>query len=279
MSIAQIAGSVLMAVGVALSLISAWGLLDFPSAMARMHAATKAASLGLALVAIGAGVSAESLGLVGVGILVAIFLFLTAPISGHMLGRAAYAAGQAPGLVHDDLAAAPRQSMRFEAETRSGPSLLRVIPLGLVWVLLWRDASPGVWLGGVAVAVLVELVRRSTHRPRLVRAGAFLRFIAAYVWTVALSNIRVAWEVVTPRNDQIREAIVAVPLQSDSTPVALLVANAISYTPGSLTVELTQDPLVLYVHVLHFESVDEVRSDVARLERLVASALGVAVPV
>jgi multicomponent Na+:H+ antiporter subunit E len=84
----------------------------------------------------------------------------------------------------------------------------------------------------------------------------------------------VAWEVITPRNDQIREAIVAVPMRSNSVPVALLVANAISYTPGSLTIELTEDPLVLYVHVLHFESVEAVHKEVAALERLVVAALG-----
>jgi multicomponent Na+:H+ antiporter subunit E len=89
-----------------------------------------------------------------------------------------------------------------------------------------------------------------------------------------LSNVRVAWEVVTPSNDQIREAIVAVPMRTNSVPVALLVANAISYTPGSLTIELTDDPLILYVHVLHFETAAEVREEVARLEDLVAAALG-----
>jgi monovalent cation/proton antiporter MnhG/PhaG subunit len=278
-SVAQTAGSVLLISGVVLSLLAAWGLLDFPSPLARMHAATKPASLGLALAAIGAGVAAESPSLVGIGLLVAVFMFLTAPISGHMLGRAAYAAGQVRELVHDDLAAAPERTLSLSTDFRARPSLLRAIPLVIVWVLLWRDASPGVWLGGIAVATLVESVRRSPGSPRVVRPGAFLVFVAAYAWTVILSNVRVAWEVITPRNDQIREAIVAVPLQTNSTAVALLVANAISYTPGSLTIELTQDPLVLYVHVLHFESVAEVQTDVARLERLVAAALGDSLPV
>jgi multisubunit Na+/H+ antiporter MnhE subunit len=94
-----------------------------------------------------------------------------------------------------------------------------------------------------------------------------------YLGLVFSSNVRVAWEVVTPRNDQIREAIVAVPMRVASPSAALLVANSISYTPGSLTVELAGDPQTLYVHVLHFESVEDVVAQVRRLEDLVAAAV------
>lgn len=273
MSLIEVSGVIFILAGVTLAFLAAWGLLDFPSALARMHAATKSASLGLALVALGAGLAAESLALFGIGVLVTVFMFMTAPISGHMLGRATYDAGQVTGLVHDDLANRPNRSLSFE----SGPSrvsLLRMLPLVVIWVVLWRDASPGVWIGGFAVALAIELIRGTRRRPTLVRPVAFAVFLAHYVWKVVLSNLRVAWEVITPRNDQISEAIVAVPMRTPSVPAALLVANAISYTPGTLTIELTADPLVLYVHVLHFESVDAVRRDVADLEDLVLAALG-----
>ncbi len=88
-------GSVLMLAGTAFSVLAAWGILDFPSPIARMHAATKSASLGLALLAVGAGVAAGSWPLIGMGTLVGVFMFVTAPIAGHMIGRAAYLAGQA----------------------------------------------------------------------------------------------------------------------------------------------------------------------------------------
>ena len=102
----DLVGVALLVVGAILSALAAWGILDFPTPLARMHAATKPASLGLASMTIGAGLMSGSVGLTALGGLVAIFLFLTTPISGHLLGRAAYLAGQAPGLVHDDLAGA-----------------------------------------------------------------------------------------------------------------------------------------------------------------------------
>ena len=269
----QLIGSVLLLVGVFLSVLAPVGLLDFPTSLARMHAATKMTSLGLALVAIGAGVASGSAGLFGIGVLVAVFLFLTAPISGHMLGRASYYAGQASSLVHDDLATVAPEPTTPQKERGGRPSLLRMIPLVLIWVLLWRDASAGVWVIGVVVAFVVEWLQRQRNEPVRIRPWGAVVFLARYLGTVARSTARVAWEVITPRNDWINEAIVAVPMTTASTPVALLVANAISYTPGSLTVELTEDPLVLYVHVLHFDSVAAVQEEVAALERLVGAAV------
>ena len=273
MSLLEILGSVVMVAGTALSVLAAWGVLDFPSGLSRMHAATKSASLGLALIAFGAALAAESPGLVGISILMAAFLFMTAPISGHMLGRALYAAGQAEGLVHDDLANGVQQPLQLTQRKRSTFSPFRMLVLVGVWVLLWRDPSFGVWVGGLMVAVAIEAVRRTLDNPLQLRFGGLLRFSAHYVWMVLLSNFRVAWEVVTPNNDQIKEAIVAVPLRTDSVPAALLVANAISYTPGSLTIDLAEGPLVLFVHVLHFESIEAVQADVARLEDLVVAAV------
>jgi multicomponent Na+:H+ antiporter subunit E len=238
-----------------------------------MHAATKSASLGLALIAFGAGLASESPSLIGIGVLMAVFLFLTAPISGHMLGRAVYSAGQAHGLVHDDLAHMSPQSLRLTEEGQSSFSLVRVLVLTAVWVLLWRDSSPGVWVGGLVVAAAIEAVRRTRERPSRIRAGGLARFLAHYVWLVVLSNLRVAWEVITPSNDQISEAIVAVPLRTESVRAALLLANAISYTPGSLTIDLAERPLILYVHVLHFESIAAVLDEVDKLEDLVVAAV------
>ena len=56
-------------------------------------------------------------------------------------------------------------------------------------------------------------------------------------------------------------------------PVALLLSNSITFTPGTLTVELTEDPRVIYVHVLHFTTVEAITEEVRLLERLISAAL------
>jgi multicomponent Na+:H+ antiporter subunit E len=268
----DVLGTVVMAAGGALSLLAAIGIVVFPTTLARMHAATKSASLGLALLAIGIGIVAEGWGLFAVGLLLAAFLFGTAPISGHMLGRAAYFAGQTEGLVHDDLAGVDLRPLHVVERAERGFSVPRWLLLLAVWVVFWRDPSVAVLAGGAIVAAIVEMLLTTTPGVTRVRPAAVIVFLVRYFGMVVVSNLRVAREVLNPGHDGIREAIVAAPLSSDSIFVATLVANAITFTPGTLTVELTDDPRVVYVHVLQFSSVEEIHEQVADLERLVSEA-------
>lgn len=80
----------LMITGALLALLAAIGLHRFDNVFARMHAATKPATLGLLLIVVGAslqlGDSGDSVKL----FLVVVFQFITAPIAAHLIGRAAY---------------------------------------------------------------------------------------------------------------------------------------------------------------------------------------------
>jgi monovalent cation/proton antiporter MnhG/PhaG subunit len=260
-------GSVLMLAGVALSVLSAFGVWRFPTAIARMHAATKSASLGLALVVLGAGVAASSPGIVGIGALTTALLFLTAPISGHLLGRAAYLSGSEQYQL-DDLADVEPSPLEMDPTGRTDFSVTRWLGLIAVWVLLWRDISIGSVLGGAVVTFFIELTRRSVATPRPVRLGALARFSGYYLAALIRTNARVAWEVATPFQDEIDEAIVGIPLAVESPQAALLVANAVTFTPGTLTIELSGNPVTLYAHVLHFEGQAALRSEISRLEGL-----------
>lgn len=80
-------------------LLASIGLLRFPDFYSRAHAGTKAASLGAGLIlfaAILTGLEAD----IAVRVWLTIFfVFLTVPVAGHLLGRAAYLRGlkQWPG--------------------------------------------------------------------------------------------------------------------------------------------------------------------------------------
>jgi multicomponent Na+:H+ antiporter subunit G len=89
----RIAGHVLMALGAGLLLLAAVGLLRLPDVFARMHAATKAASLGLACVLAGTAVLMPTPGTVAKVVLAILFQLATAPVAAHVIGRAAYRAG------------------------------------------------------------------------------------------------------------------------------------------------------------------------------------------
>jgi multicomponent Na+:H+ antiporter subunit G len=84
---------VLWIVGSAFALLAAIGVLRMPDVFTRMQASTKASTLGLGCLAIGAALQmgdvASLLRLISIGA----FLLLTTPVSAHVIARAAYRAG------------------------------------------------------------------------------------------------------------------------------------------------------------------------------------------
>lgn len=81
--------------GTVFMVVASIGLLRLPDLYTRMHAVTKAGTLGVGLIFVAAGVSFVDLS-VGARALVAfLFVLLTAPVSAHMIGRAGYI-GQVP---------------------------------------------------------------------------------------------------------------------------------------------------------------------------------------
>jgi len=156
-----------------------------------------------------------------------------------------------------------------------------IIWLTLVWALLWGDLGLASLLSGLGIAVFVVLVARPTgvHGIQLTsfHPVSAVVFLGYFFVQLVKSNLQVAWEVITPRPSMNR-AIISVPLHVSTDGLATVVGNAITLTPGTLTVDVRRDdpdrPPVLYVHVLHFSDVASTRRSIGRLERLVIAALG-----
>ncbi len=95
----------LLTLGTFLMFLAGLGILRMPDVFTRMHASTKGASLGVAFLMIAACLHFQDLGITTKAILTIAFVFLTAPVAAHMLGRAAYRRGTAlwDGTVIDEL--------------------------------------------------------------------------------------------------------------------------------------------------------------------------------
>lgn len=90
----ELIASVLVVAGAALALLAAVGLQRFDDVFARMHAATKPATLGLLLILSGAAFMLPIPGAVAKLFLVILLQFITAPIAAHLVGRAAFRTGK-----------------------------------------------------------------------------------------------------------------------------------------------------------------------------------------
>jgi len=95
----------LLLLGAIFALLAAVGIVRMPDVFTRLHASTKSATLGAGLSVLAVAVHFGRLEVAFLALLVVAFLFLTAPVASHMIGRAAYMAGARlwEGTVLDEL--------------------------------------------------------------------------------------------------------------------------------------------------------------------------------
>ncbi|MEO0762533.1 MAG: monovalent cation/H(+) antiporter subunit G [Pseudomonadota bacterium] len=88
----EIVASTLLIGGALFALIAGIGLVRMPDVFMRMHASTKAGTLGVGLIMLGCAVGFDDGWAVARALGAVAFLLLTAPVAAHMIGRAAYLA-------------------------------------------------------------------------------------------------------------------------------------------------------------------------------------------
>lgn len=83
----------LVSVGAIFILLAAIGLVRMPDLYLRISVTTKAATLGVGLLLVGTAIYFNELSITTRAIAILFFLFLTAPIGAHLIGRASYFIG------------------------------------------------------------------------------------------------------------------------------------------------------------------------------------------
>ncbi len=128
---------------------------------------------------------------------------------------------------------------------------------GLVLALLWTAVTgdftfDNLVLGGVIGFVALWLMRNQIVQPTLFRRfGRALSLMGLFLFQLSLSATRVAILVIRPdMRRHLKPAIVAFPLSVKSDPEIALLANMITLTPGTLSVDVSNDKKTLFVHAL-----------------------------
>lgn len=159
---------------------------------------------------------------------------------------------------------------------------VRVAGLCAAWVALWGDVSAAnvAWgvLVGAFLAWLVPSGRGATPSAGIVRPAAALRLVVHVAGSLVVSSIAVMQAVLRPTPTRLATEVVAVPLRTRSRTVAAVVSNAITMTPGTLTLSADPDSFELRVHVLGSIDAGEFAGRIAQLESLVEAAFGPRTP-
>ena len=170
-----------------------------------------------------------------------------------------------------------RPAARANKRLRSSWPL--VVWLTVVWTGLWGSLTAANVLGGLAVALLVVALLPLTEVPdrAVVAPVALARFAGRFAADLLTSSLQVSRLVLRPRLD-LHSAVLAVPVRGASDALLTLLADAISLTPGTLTLEVDRSRSTLYVHVLDVGAgpgaAQRVRESIVDLERLAVRAVG-----
>jgi multicomponent Na+:H+ antiporter subunit E len=142
--------------------------------------------------------------------------------------------------------------------------LLAGILLALVWAALRGDFSLPSLIAGylLGCAILAFLGKGGVLPSRLgAKVVHFFGLAGFFLWELLLANVKVAGDVLR-REQAIRPAVVAVPLDAATDGEILLLSALINITPGSVTIDVSDDRRTLYVHVMHVDSVEATRRDI-----------------
>ena len=157
--------------------------------------------------------------------------------------------------------------------------LVRSLPLGLVlvgtWLLLQGEWSVANVAGGIGLAVvlLVLFPVSTTVLHHRVHPWSFAKFVVFVLYSLVMSSWSVIKVIVRPTPARLRSAVVRVRLEHESALTTTVVANAITLTPGTMTLTARLDPAEVNVHILSFDDADDFRASVLDLERRTVAAL------
>lgn len=150
--------------------------------------------------------------------------------------------------------------------------LILNIALAVTWAALWGSPTvlmlgSGYVLGFLILWFAAPVFGLSNHY--FLRSWRLLRLIGFFLYELVMSSIKVAHDVLTPK-DNSSPAILEMPLDVTSDMEILLVTNLISLTPGTLSLDVSDDRKVLIFHAMYAEDPAAVIADLKNgMERMV----------
>ncbi|OAN76268.1 hypothetical protein A8B78_01925 [Jannaschia sp. EhC01] len=150
------------------------------------------------------------------------------------------------------------------------------VALAVAWAALTGDFSELNLLIGFALGSAALFVTRPLYpgtERYFTRATSWVRLILAFLWELVEGSILVVIDVLTPQHRS-RPGIIAVPLDSHREMALLILTNYISLTPGTLSLDVSEDCRTLYIHAMFADDPDEIRRAIKEgVERRVKEAM------
>jgi len=154
-------------------------------------------------------------------------------------------------------------------------ALLLNIILAITWAAVTGTFTAGNLVAGFGLSFLVILVTRQiigvpSYGHRMAQAIGLAAF---FCWELIKANLRVAYDVLTP-GYRIRPGVVAIPLDVKTDAEITMLANLITLTPGTLSLDVSVDRRVLYIHAMYIDDPEALRRQIKQgFERRIIEVL------
>ncbi|WMS42034.1 Na+/H+ antiporter subunit E [Acuticoccus sp. MNP-M23] len=116
----------------------------------------------------------------------------------------------------------------------------------------------GFVLGGISLSLIREQVGSVGYFRQLIRA---VELSLIFIWELVKSSVNVAWIVLKP-SQSLRPAIIAFPIEVETDAEKTLLANLITLTPGTLSMDISDDGKTLFVHCIDAEDPATIIADI-----------------
>jgi multicomponent Na+:H+ antiporter subunit E len=140
--------------------------------------------------------------------------------------------------------------------------LLNIL-LAIAWILLTGELTAENFIEGLIIGYIILWVSKAAlggtrYFKKIPKAISFFLY---FVKELIVANLKVAFDIITPK-DYMEPGIVAVPLDAETDMEITLLANLITLTPGTLSLDVSKDKKVLYIHTLYLEDTEKFRSEI-----------------
>ena len=156
-------------------------------------------------------------------------------------------------------------------ETKTKSRIIVFIFAFLVWAALTDIKNYQEVIIGLAIAFIISLVAGqfliTTEKSRGIvkRFAHFILYIFRFVWEMIKANLEVAYLVIHPKVP-IKPGIVKIKTKLNKDSAITVLANSITLTPGTLTIDVNKEKQELYIHWIKVktEKVDEATKEIGQ---------------
>ncbi|MBC6437010.1 MAG: Na+/H+ antiporter subunit E [Rhodobacteraceae bacterium] len=157
---------------------------------------------------------------------------------------------------------------------------MNIFTLNIALAISWAALTGGFTLSGLAVGFAIGSGALWLAQPLFPgseryfkRVWCWVKLITLFLYELVVSSIQVVWDVLTPPQLS-KPGIISMPLDAKGEMEVLLVTNLISLTPGTLSLDVSEDNKTLYIHAMFADDPEAIRQQLkAGMERWVIEAM------